>query len=63
MGVLFQVEVNNVPDDALEYIVARYDNVTQSLWFWGSWESEAQAREIAKFMDGIVVRRTVNEGV
>ena len=58
MAELYQVEVNNVPDDALEYIVARYDNVTQSLWFWGSWDKENEARKKAlEVGNAIVVRR------
>ena len=58
MAELYQVEVNNVPDDALEYVVARYDNVTQSLWFWGSWDKENEARKKAlEVGNAIVVRR------
>lgn len=57
MGALYQVEVNNVPDDALDYIVARWSNETSSLWFWGSWETKEQANEISKLVDGIVVKR------
>lgn len=59
MAELYQVEMNNVPDDALEYVVARYDNVTQSLWFWGSWDKENEARKKAlEVGNAIVVRRT-----
>lgn len=59
MAELYQVEVNNVPSDSLEYVVARYDNVTQSLWFWGSWDKESEARKIAlEVGNAIVVRRT-----
>ena len=57
MGELFQVEVNNVPKDSREWIVARWSPVSHDLWFSGSWNKEAQAREIAKMIDGIVVRR------
>lgn len=57
MGELYQVEVNNVPDDALDYIVARWSKETSSLWFWGSWETKDQANEISKLVDGIVVKR------
>lgn len=55
--VLCQVIVNNVPDQTEEWIVARWCPELNSLWFWGSWASEAQAKEIAKLMDGILVRR------
>ena len=60
MGELYQVEVNNVPDDALEYIVARWSKETSSLWFWGSWETKEQANEISELVDGIVVKRVKN---
>lgn len=51
------MEVNNVPDDCYEWIVARWSPASHDLWFWGSWKSEAQAKEIAKMIDGVVVRR------
>lgn len=57
MAELYQVEVNNVPDDCKEWIVARWSPESRGLWFWGSWDNKAQAKEIAKFINGIVVRR------
>lgn len=57
MGVLCQVEVNNMPLDAEEWVVARWSPETNELWYWGSWSDKNQAKEIAKFMDGILVRR------
>lgn len=60
---LYSVAVNNVPADALEYIVARWSAETASLWYWGSWDNKPQAEEIAKFLDGVVVRRINNESV
>ena len=53
----FQVEVNNVPEDTLEYVVVRVDETTMELWYWGSYDNYPQAKEIAKFLGGIVVRR------
>lgn len=61
MAELYQVEVNNVPEKTHEYIVARFDVHTNSLWYWGSWDNEPQAKEISKMVDGIVVRRTGDE--
>lgn len=58
MGRQYLVEVNNVPDDCEEFIVARFEPKARELWFWGSWDDEAQAKEIAKMCDGLVVRRT-----
>jgi hypothetical protein len=51
------VEVNNMPLDAEEWVVARWNPETNELWYWGSWSDKNQAKEIAKFMDGILVRR------
>ena len=62
MGALCQVVVNNCPKDCLEYIVARWSN-DSGLWFWGSWDNEKQANEVAKTIGGIVVRRIGNESV
>ena len=59
----FQVKVNNVPDETEEFIVARLSQETRALWYYGSWNNEPQAEEIAKFVDGIVLRRIDNEGV
>lgn len=56
--MLCQVEVNNCEKDVEEYIVARWDKVSCSLWFYGSYETEKRANEVAKTIDGIVVRRT-----
>ena len=61
MADVFQVEVNNMPEDTLQYIVARRDKNTSGLWYWGSYDSAEQAVEIAKILDGIVVKRTETE--
>lgn len=60
MVVWCQVEVNNVPEDTEEWIVCRWNPNDNTLWYYGSWETKEQAKEIAKFLDGILVRR-VNE--
>lgn len=52
---LCQVTVNNMPKDADEYVVARWDKDTSALWFYGSWDNKEQAQEISKMIDGIVV--------
>ena len=51
----FLVAVNNTPESTEKYVLARC--VSNELWYYGSWESEAQAREIAKMIDGVVVER------
>jgi len=51
--------VHNVPDyaDKYNYIVARYANDYDSLWFWGAWKDEKPAREAAEDIGGIVIYR------
>lgn len=52
----FIAEVANVPDYAKDaaYIVARYD--CNKLWFYGAWDNEARAQEVADEVDGLVLR-------
>ena len=58
MGEWCRVGVINQPDDSRKYIVARYDGVTQALWYYGSWDDLKKAREVAEeFYNGIVVER------
>lgn len=57
MDVVCQAVVNNCPEDTLECVVARIDETTMELWYWGSYDNYPQAQEIAKFLGGIVVRR------
>lgn len=51
----FLVTVNNTPESVEKYVLARC--VDNELWFYGSYDDEAQAKEIAKMIDGIVVER------
>ena len=53
----FIVEVNNIPEKVNEWVVARFSPHSRDLWYWGSWKSEEQAREVAKLIDGVVVRK------
>lgn len=48
------VKVNNLPPEHERYIVARLND--GELWFYGSWDNEAQAEKAAKeFENGLVV--------
>lgn len=40
------VVVNNTDEETEKYIVAR--PIDSELWFWGSWDDEAKALEVAK---------------
>lgn len=58
MAELYQVGVNNAPDDPRKYIVARFDETTHALWYYGSWDDLTKAKEVAEeFYNGIVVER------
>lgn len=48
--------VSNMPRKTEKFVVARV--VDTRLWYWGSWDNEPQAREIAKIIDGVVLKRT-----
>ena len=49
MKTVCKVEVNNMPDISAKYVVARFDENTNALWFWGSWErKEKAAKTIAR---------------
>ena len=53
------VKLMNCPDDVEKYIVVRLSN--GELWFWGSYEDEAEAIEVAdEFENGLVVVRNDN---
>lgn len=53
-----KVTIYNVPRTAERYIVARYSN--GELWYWGSYEDESEAIEVAdEFENGLVVERNV----
>lgn len=57
MAELYQVEVNNVPENPSKYIVARYDPNTLSLWYWGSWDEKYKAQIAAEEVTGLVMER------
>lgn len=49
------VEVNNVPENPEKYIVATVCDC--DLWYWGSWNNESKAKDVANEIGGIVVER------
>lgn len=59
----FQVDVMNTPEIVEKYVVARFDENTNQLWFYGSWNDEIKAKDVAIEIDGIVVRRIDNGAV
>ena len=65
-------EINNSPEFTPEriakygaYVVARYDDRTHSLWYYGAWLKEADAENIAdQIGNGLVLHLAeVSDGV
>lgn len=50
-----KVEVLNAIKNCEKYIVARVDQ--GHLWYYGSWDDEDKAYEVAVELDGVVVER------
>lgn len=61
MDAWCRVEVNNLPPHTYKYIVTKRDYGTSKLRYISSYADGSQAREIAKLVDGIIVRRTDDE--
>ncbi len=57
MAAQFIVEINNLPEEVEDWVVARYSPQARDLWYWGSWDNEEQAKEVAKLIDGLVVKK------
>ena len=53
------VKINNLfGDPEFPYIVARRDEQTAELWWYGSYETEEKANEVAvKLKDGVVFKK------
>lgn len=47
------VTVMNMPESVKRYVVARAVNGT--LWFWGTWDSKAEADSVANEIGGVIV--------
>ena len=47
------MKINNTPNTAKRYIVAR--EVNDELWFWGSWDDRDRANQVAIEIGGIVI--------
>lgn len=53
---MLNVKINNLKDYALDhkYIVARI--VDDELWFWGAWDDDQRAEEVARQLgNGLVI--------
>ena len=52
----YEVKINNLPDYAInhDYIVVRA--VNGELWFYGAYDTEERAYEVAEIEDGAVLR-------
>ncbi len=52
-----QAKVNNLPKEVEKYVVARIDDDSRELWYWGTWTEEDDAVRAAKKLEGIVLER------
>lgn len=55
----FRVEVKNTPVNTRLYVVARYDEHTHALWFWGSWNKKEDAEKVCEEINNGIVLRTL----
>lgn len=51
-------EVNNIPEDAERYIVARV--FEGELWYWGSWDNKNKAHDVAEEIGGVMVENRID---
>lgn len=51
--------INNMPTTVRAWIVAR--DIDGDLWYWGSWDSENDARTAAQDIDGVLIARDMVE--
>ena len=51
------LEVNNLPENLHNYIVVRIDDSNLTAWYWGCWDDQDTAVEVAQEIGGIVVRK------
>ena len=52
-----KIEVNNMPEQAKKFVVARVDTSDMGLWFWGSWDERERAQAAAEEIGGVVVEK------
>ena len=50
-----EIKINNIPDNAKKYVVARMDETDCSIWYWGSWDERDRAAQTAIAIGGIVI--------
>ena len=51
-----KIAINNVPNEKEGFMVARKEGrKTTKLWYYGLYDSETRAIEVAKEVDGIVI--------
>lgn len=55
------ITIHNVSENAKHYIVSRLDDNTNTLWYWGSWDNEEDARRVAIELGKAVVSERIGE--
>jgi len=54
-------KVNNTPADVKGWVVARRDSYDASLWYYGEYETEKRAQDVAQELDDAVVVESVDK--
>ena len=59
MGTVLKAKVNNLPSHELKrYVVARYDENTKELWYFGTYEEREYAEyAISQLYNGLILER------
>ncbi len=60
METMLKVKVNNLPSHGLKkrYVVARYDENTKELWYFGTYEEREYAEyAISQLYNGLILER------
>lgn len=50
-----KVKIHNVTDGEEKYVVARYSEETNDLWYWGRYSDRERAIEVAEEVGGLVL--------
>lgn len=52
-----QAKVNNLPNEIDKYVVARIDDFTREMWFWGTYNDKSRAEKAVRDVDGVILER------
>lgn len=62
MSKTFRAKIKNTPTDVKSgWVVARRDDFTAELWYYGTYKTEERAYDVAQELDNGVVLESVDE--